>query len=210
MVSTPCLSCHFLQNIRQLKSLGRLHYRLRRNRTLLDGFRRQGSHSSRVHVEVATFREEGEEGRGKREERQGVLRAGCCGGTCLQQARAWGCLLPCVSACLCGDICRISSWVSLPETPLSWVFCWEIFIRQEKKKQTPEVSYLGESCKVFLICKMRQKEERLFVEEMDFTSGDSGEPGQISFSLCREKWSFSFGGKLWGKIINLHRAINRI
>lgn len=71
MVSTPCLSCHFLQNIRQLKSLGRLHYRLRRNCTLLDGFRRQGSCSSRVHVEVATFGEEGEEGRGKREEKAG-------------------------------------------------------------------------------------------------------------------------------------------
>lgn len=71
MVSTPCLSCHFLQNIRQLKSLGRLHYRLRRNCTLLDGFRRQGSRSSRVHVEVATFGEEGEVGRGKREEKAG-------------------------------------------------------------------------------------------------------------------------------------------
>lgn len=145
MVSTPCLSCHFLQHIRQLKSLGRSHYRLRRNHTLLDGFRRQGSRSGRVHVEVVTFGEEGEEGREESGERQGALRAGCCGGTCLQQAQAWACLLPCASACHCGDICRISSWVSLPETPLSWVFFfgWEIFIRQEKKKKNSWGFLLG-------------------------------------------------------------------
>lgn len=186
MVSTPCLSCHFLQHIRQLKSLGRSRYRLRRNHTLLDGFRRQGSRSGRVHVEVVTFGEEGEEGREESGERQGALRAGCCGGPCLQQAQAWACLLPCASACHCGDICRISSWVSLPEAPLSWVFFWlgNIHKAGKKKKKTPEVSYLGESCKAFLICKMRQKEELLFVEELDFKSGDSGEPGQISFSLC--------------------------
>lgn len=82
---------------------------------------------------------------------------------------------------------------SAPEFLCQKLHCLEFFFfwlgnihkaGKKKKKKTPEVSYLGESCKAFLICKMRQKEELLFVEELDFKSGDSGEPGQISFSLC--------------------------
>lgn len=214
MVSTPCLSCHFLQNIRQLKSLGRLHYRLRRNCTLLDGFRRQGSRSSRVHVEVATFGEEGEVGRGKREEKAGSAQGWVLWGHVPAASPGMG--LP-PSLCVCMPL-----WWHMQNQFLGFSARNSIVLsfllgnirkagkKTTKPKKTPVVSYLGESCKAFLICKMRQKEERLFMEELDFTSGDSGEPGQISFFLCREKWPFSFGGKLWGKIINLHRAINRI